>query len=137
MAEVSAEIRDALQACIRDIPVCTEMDFDLIEMSEGHCVITAPQPRQFDGLTGSYHGGLLATVADCIAWFAIATRLGPTTALTTTDLSIRYLAPCFGTVTAEATVIKFGRTLCPVQVDMYDAQRTQVASAQVTYFRMG
>ena len=32
MAEVDAVIRDQLLACIRDIPVCTEMGFELIDM---------------------------------------------------------------------------------------------------------
>jgi len=36
-------------------------------------------------------------------------------------------------VTAKARVIKFGRTLCPVAVDLFDAKGQQVAVAQVNY----
>ena len=50
------------------------------------------------------------------------------------DMNIRFLAPCFTDVTARARVIKLGRTLCPVAVDLYDADDRQVAVAQVSYF---
>jgi acyl-coenzyme A thioesterase PaaI-like protein len=36
-------------------------------------------------------------------------------------------------VTAKATVIKFGRTLCPVSIDLFDAAEKHVAAAQVNY----
>ena len=32
--------------------------------------------------------------------------------------------------------IKFGKTLCPVAVDLFDADGTQVAVAQVNYIRL-
>jgi uncharacterized protein (TIGR00369 family) len=81
----------------------------------------------------SFHGGLLMTIADSTACFAILTRTGPDTKLTTTDMNIRFLAPCLTAVTAKAKVVKFGRTLCPVAVDLYDQQEQHVATAQVTY----
>ena len=76
------------------------------------------------------------TVADSIACFAIMTRTGPDEPMTTTDMNIRFLAPCFSDVTAEARVIKLGRTLCPVQVDLKDVDGKPVAVAQVTYMRL-
>ena len=50
------------------------------------------------------------------------------------DMNIRFLAPCLTAVTARARVIKLGRTLCPVAVDLFDANDRQVAVAQVSYF---
>jgi hypothetical protein len=38
---------------------------------------------------------------------------------------------------AKKTVIKFGKTLCPVSVTLCDAHGTQIAVAQVTYMRLG
>jgi acyl-coenzyme A thioesterase PaaI-like protein len=48
-------------------------------------------------------------------------------------MNIRFLAPCLSDVTVQARVIKAGRTLCPVAVELFDAQNRQVAVAQVTY----
>ena len=47
------------------------------------------------------------TIADSAACFAIFTKTGPEIPLTTTDMNIRFLAPCLSDVTAKAKVIKF------------------------------
>ncbi|MGH9490438.1 MAG: PaaI family thioesterase, partial [Terriglobales bacterium] len=56
--------------------------------------------------------------------------------VTTTDMNIRFLAPCRSDVTARAELIKLGRTLCPVAVQLHDAAGVLVALAQVTYMRL-
>jgi len=48
-------------------------------------------------------------------------------------MNIRFLAPCLTDVTAKARVIKLGRTLCPVAVDLFDETGRHAAVAQVTY----
>lgn len=52
-------------------------------------------------------------------------------------MTIRFLAPCLSDLTARARVIKFGLTLCPVAVDLYDDQGTNVAVAPVTFILLG
>ena len=76
------------------------------------------------------------TLADSVAAFAILTMTGNGERITTTDMNIRFLAPCLSDVTAKARVIKLGRTMCPVSVDLYDAEGTHVAIAQVNYIRL-
>jgi uncharacterized protein (TIGR00369 family) len=73
------------------------------------------------------------TIADSTACFAIFTKTGPFVKLTTTDMNIRFLSPCLSDVTVKAKVIKLGRTLCPVSIDLYDATKKHVAVAQVNY----
>ena len=51
----------------------------------------------------------------------------------TNTFKIRFLSPCLSDVTAKAKVIKLGRTLCPVSVDLFDAAGKHVAVAQVNY----
>ncbi len=121
---------------VKRIPIVDTLKIGIDEFSEGFCRATVPYQRGFDGIFESFHGGLLMTVADSIACFAIMTRTGPDDPLTTTDMNIRFLAPCLTDVTAVARVIKIGRTLCPVAVDLFDANGTQVAVAQVTYMRL-
>jgi len=94
------------------------------------------EPQIYDGVFESFHGGILMTIADSVACFAILTRTDPEEILTTTDMQIRFLAPCLSDVRACARVIKLGRTLCPVHVDLLEANGKQVALAQVTYMRL-
>jgi uncharacterized protein (TIGR00369 family) len=127
------ELKNALLERINRIPIVRTLELEVIRFGDGSCETRVPRKRNYDGVFESFHGGLLMTIADSTACFAILTRTGPDTRLTTTDMNIRFLAPCLTDVTAKARVIKFGRTLCPVAVDLFDAQERQVAVAQVNY----
>ena len=73
------------------------------------------------------------TIADTAACIAIFTRTGVETKLATTDMNIRFLAPCLSHVTAKAKIIKQGKTMCPVAIDLFDEENRHVAVAQVNY----
>ncbi len=133
---MDANSRQTLLARVAVIPIVETLRISIDEFSEGTCMATVPRQRAYDGIYESLHGGILMTIADSIACFAIMTHLGPDAILTTTDMNIRFLAPCLTDVSARATVIKIGKTLCPVAVDLYDESATKVAVAQVTYMRL-
>ena len=48
-----------------------------------------------------------------------------------TDIGIRFPAPFKSEITAEARMIQTGRSLRPVSVDRFDANRTRITVAQV------
>lgn len=96
----------------------------------------APRRREYDGIFKTFHGGLLITIADSTAALAVLTLTGPLAKITTTDMSIRFLIPTLTDVVVEARVIKFGRTLVPLQVDLRNMDGNLVAIAQVTYMRL-
>ena len=122
---------------IGEIPIFHTLRFRVDELGEGSCRATVPYDPKYDGVFESFHGGLLMTIADSVACFAVMTRTGPDAPMTTTDMNIRFLAACRSDVTAHARLIKFGRTLCPVAVELFDAAGVMVAVAQVTYLRLG
>jgi uncharacterized protein (TIGR00369 family) len=126
-------LRRAILERVKKIPIVDTLQLELVAMSEGFCQVRVPRELGYDGIFESFHGGLLMTIADSAACFAIFTRTGPQIRLTTTDMNIRFLAPCLSDVTAKARVIKFGRTMCPVAVDLFDADEQMVAVAQVNY----
>ena len=128
--------QQALLDRIRLIPIVATLKMQLERLDAGHCRIRAPYRRVYDGVFESFHGGLLMTIADSAACFAILTQTDPQEVLTTTDMNIRFLAPCRSDVIAAANVIKLGRTLCPVAVDLTDEAGKTVAVAQVTYMRL-
>ncbi|HET6278723.1 MAG TPA: PaaI family thioesterase [Candidatus Polarisedimenticolia bacterium] len=134
---LSAKQRDALIARARAVPIVSTLKMDVRDLAEGYCETFVERDRIFDGIMETLHGGLLMTIADTTACWAILTHWGPRAKLATTDMSIRFLAPCNTGVIAKARVIKAGRTLCPTAVDMYDGAGRLVAVAQVTYIRLG
>lgn len=133
---IPQEREERLHRCLETLPILKTLGFRLLECHVGFVRVVVPRNDRHNGLHPTFHGGIMTTVADCAAWLAIVTELGADTHLTTSDIHVRFLAPCFTDVTAEARVIKFGRTLCPVDVKLFDANKVQVATAQVTYFRL-
>ena len=122
--------------CAKQIPIFDQIGFQIESLSLGQCIARVPHNKAFDGIFGSFHGGMLATVADTIACFAVMTHTGAQEKMATTDFNIRFLAPCLTDVRAVAKTIKVGKLLCPVQVDLYDMNDRHVAVAQVNYIRL-
>jgi uncharacterized protein (TIGR00369 family) len=127
------KIRQDVLERIKKIPIVNTLGFEFLEIDKGVCKAKVKHDKKYDGIYESFHGGLLLTVADSISAFAILTLAGANAAITTTDMNIRFLAPCRSDVTAEARVIKLGRTLSPVAVELFDDKGVKVAIAQVTY----
>lgn len=121
---------------VKQIPIVSSLGFRFVEWGDGTCKLSMTRDKRYDGIYESLHGGLLMTLADSAACFAIMSRSGPDEVLTTTDMNIRFLAPCLTDPVATARVIKFGKTLCPVTIDIHDQAGVHVAVAQVTYMRL-
>lgn len=131
--EPNAALLQRLQA----VPIFKTLGLRVERMTGGEAVLVAPYSSAYDGIFESFHGGFLMTLADTAACVAVLTMAGADAMITTTDMNIRFLAPCNSDATAEAKVIKFGRTLCPVAVTLRDAKGVEIAIAQVTYMRLG
>jgi uncharacterized protein (TIGR00369 family) len=123
----------AILARIKRIPIFDTLRMSEVVLGEGVAELRVPRQRMYDGVFESFHGGILMTVADSLACFAVLTTTPADQLMTTTDMNIRFLAPCLTDVVAKARVIKRGRSMCPVAVDLFDAGGTLVAVAQVNY----
>ena len=92
------------------------------------------------GIGGSVHGGVLAAMVDVVMLVAIFAefREGEVPA-GTAELSITYLRQTHGDyIDAEARVIKRGRQLAVVEVDIVDAEGALCARGKTLYaFRAG
>ena len=121
---------------IAEIPITGTLGFEFIELNNGICSARVKYEKKYDGIFESFHGGLLMTIADSVSAFAILTLTGADAAITTTDMNIRFLAACRTDVTAIASVIKNGRTLVPVNVELFDENKVKVALAQVNYMKL-
>lgn len=133
---LDSRLKQRILERVSKIPMFQTLQMRVDSMDEGTAVATIPRRLIYDGIYESLHGGILMTLADSAAAFAILTLTGEQEPMTTTDMNIRFLAPCLSAATAKAKVIKLGRTMVPVEVEVYDAEGTLVAVAQVAYFRL-
>ena len=87
------------------------MNFNLVEVSEGHAVFTIqPDERHYNGL-GIAHGGLAATLLDSATGCAINTMMPAGKIFTTLEMKVNYVRPMTretGEVRCEANVIHVG-----------------------------
>lgn len=130
---IATEHQAAILARIQKISIFATLQMEVLAFDEGYCEMKVPRQKIYDGVFESFHGGILMTIADSVACFAILTQTDVEQIMTTTDMNIRFLAPCLSDVVAKARVIKLGRTMCPVAVDLFDAGGKHVAVAQVNY----
>jgi uncharacterized protein (TIGR00369 family) len=136
LKDLDPALVEAILNRIQNIPVFNGLGVEILSFEPGVCIAKVPRQTHLDGIYESFHGGLLMTVADTIACFAVMTITGPDEVMTTTDMNIRFLAPCLSAVTAKAKAIKVGKTMCPVGVELFDDKEKLVAVAQVNYMRL-
>lgn len=73
---------------------------------------------------GYVHGGVLTSIADAAAGYAAMTLSGPGVGVLTTELKVNFLRPAgVGRLLAKGRVIKSGRTLNIVQIDVFEAAK--------------
>ena len=128
---------DRLWARARAVPISETLGLDFVAIERGKCALGWTRDPRYDGIFRSMHGGLMITLADSAAAFALLTVIDPDSRITTTEMNIRFLAPVRERVIAHARVLKAGRSLCPITVDLVDAGGRMVAHAGMTYMRLG
>ena len=127
---------EALMQRIHSVPIIDTLQMDILRVSPGECDAFVPRAEKWDGIYKTFHGGMLATIADTVTCWAILTLAGAETKVATTDFNVRFLAPCNTGVVCHGKVLKFGRTLCPAEAEIRDENKKLVAVAQVTYIRL-
>ena len=137
LAPLTPAEKDAIVARFRTVPLATTLPMEIVSVERGECTFHLKRDPAYDGIFESLHGGILMTLADSAAAFAILTLTNAAETVTTTEMNIRFFAPVLDGVTAHARVIKLGRTLAPVLVDLTDDRGKLVAHAGVTYIRLG
>jgi uncharacterized protein (TIGR00369 family) len=121
---------DAIRERLHTIPAMRTFGYRLEELSRGRAVMVAPYDSKLDGIFQCFHGGLLATLADSTAAVAVLTVTGAETPTTTTDLNIRFLAPCRTDARATAQIIKNGSSLILSEINIHDMNGRHVAVSQ-------
>ncbi|MEB3285968.1 MAG: PaaI family thioesterase [Vampirovibrionales bacterium] len=138
LSGIDPKLEENIRRTVAKIPIMETLSISVEGFAPGMSAIRVPYKKSLDGFFDCFHGGLLMTAADTVACFAVMTETGPEQMMATTDMNIRFLAPCTQDCVAIARLIKAGKTLCPVNVDLYEAESGKhVAVAQVNYIRLG
>jgi uncharacterized protein (TIGR00369 family) len=126
---------DTLAAMVRDCPFHAWLGVELISLDATGIAIRMPWRAEFvsDPERGYAHGGVLASLIDLAADYAVAARLGRGAA--TVDMRVDYhRAAMPGPLVARAAVIKVGGTLATAEARVFDERDELVASGRALFF---
>ena len=125
---------EALRERITLAPFHKWLGLNLAELTEDGIKVTVPWREEFvvNPKAGYTHGGVLATLIDVAADYALAAKLGAP--IPTVDLRVDYHRPAMqGVLTVEARVIKLGRTFSTAEASVYDSEGALLASGRGVY----
>ena len=132
------EVRIArIHEAFASVPYAKFLGLELGEMKPGEASIHLAVRDELRQNQGVVHGGAVASLIDTASAFAVVTRLEPDERVTTTDLTIHYLRPVSaGRITATARIVRAGRRLFVLSVEVMDNQQKLIATAVTTYIRL-
>ncbi|KMO83701.1 phenylacetic acid degradation protein [Mycolicibacterium chubuense] len=112
-----------------------QLNFRDIEESDDRMVIELDNRPDLTNRRGALQGGLVATLIDVAAGRLADRRVGPGRDVTTADMTVHFLAPVLeGPARAEATVVRAGRRLSIIAVDVVDVARDRLAARATLSF---
>ena len=125
------------RAAFASVPYAKLLGLELGEISRGAVSIHLEVRDELRQNQGVVHGGVVASLIDTAAAFAVLTQLETNERVTTTDLTIHYLRPASsGRLTARARIVRGGRRLFVLSVEVTNDQRILVATAVTTYIKL-
>jgi uncharacterized protein (TIGR00369 family) len=114
------------------------LGLQLGEVGDGEVSIHLDVRDQLKQNQGVVHGGAIASLIDTASAFAVLTQIEITERVTTTDLTIHFLRPITsGRMTATARVVRGGRRLFVLSVDVTAETGKLIATAVTTYIKIG
>jgi len=128
-----ARAREAFAA----VPYAKLLGLELGPVSSGQVSIDLSMRDELRQNQGVIHGGAIASLIDTAAAFAVITRLELDERVSTTDLTIHYLRPVTnGRLTATARIVRGGRRLFVLSVEVTNDQQILVATAVTSYIKL-
>jgi len=128
---------ERIRKAFASVPYARFLGLELGEMKSGEASIHLNVRDELKQNQGVMHGGAVASLIDTASAFAVVTRLEPNERVTTTDLTIHYLRPIVsGRLAATARIVRGGRRIFVISVDVTDDQQRLVATAITSYLRL-
>lgn len=135
--EIDPQKLDRARTAFAAVPYARFLGLQLGEVRQGQVSIQLDIRDELKQNQGVVHGGAIASLIDTASAFAVLTQIDLDERVTTTDLTIHYLRPAItGRIVATARIIRRGRRLFVLSVDVLDDAGSHIATALTTYIRI-
>ncbi len=136
-APLTAEEEERIREAFERVPFAHLLKLEIGEVKRGAATLYLEVRDELRQNNGVVHGGVIASLVDTAAAFAIITSLEKDQTTTTVDLTIHYLRPLLGgRVTAQARVLRAGRRILTIRVDVLDETQALAATALTSFIRL-
>jgi uncharacterized protein (TIGR00369 family) len=117
-------------------PPCTEtlgMQLTAVDQANMVCRFDFEARQDFANPTGAIQGGFLAAMLDEAMSTAAIIASNVTMNAPTLEMKVSFLRPLFvGKASAEARILKWGRSTCFIEAELFDPDGKLVAKASAT-----
>src|SRR2546423_10269558 len=125
------------RAAFASVPYAKFLGLRLGEIHNGEVSIHLDVRDELKQNQGVVHGGAVASLIDTASAFAVLTEIDVHERVTTTDLTIHYLRPITeGRMAATARIVRGGRRLFVLSVEVRNDRDVLVATAVTTYIKI-
>ncbi|HVG34826.1 MAG TPA: PaaI family thioesterase [Pyrinomonadaceae bacterium] len=126
-----------LREIFKTIPYVKLIGIKLVGIERGSATLRLDLRDELMRNGGIAHGGVIASLIDTASAFAVMSGLEPGQTTTTIDLTIQYLRPLVkGQARAVARILRSGRRVAVVSVDVKDEREVLAATALTSYLVM-
>jgi acyl-CoA thioesterase len=137
MSEPDPTKLDRARTAFAAVPYAKFLGLELGEVALGEATVHLAVRDELKQNQGVVHGGAIASLIDTASAFALLTYIDVHERVTTTDLTIHYLRPVTeGRMSATAHIVRAGRRLFVLSVEVRNDRNVLVATAVTTYIKI-
>ncbi|HEX8282148.1 MAG TPA: PaaI family thioesterase [Pyrinomonadaceae bacterium] len=136
--ELTAEALAQLEEVFDRIPYVRLLGMEFVAASHGSATFALEAREELTRMGGILHGGAVVSLMDTAAAFAVHTLLEPGGRTVTVNLTVHFLRPGGGgRVEARAKVLRRGRRVIILSVEVTDGAGDLIATSTMTYYTQG
>jgi uncharacterized protein (TIGR00369 family) len=137
-SELRAEELARLRETFAQVPYARLLGLEFVGAERGAAAFALEVREELTRMGGIVHGGAVVSLMDTAAAFAVHTLLEPGVGTVTVDLTVHFLrAARAGRLEARARVLRAGRRVIILSVEVKDASGALISTATMTYYKQG
>ena len=130
---INPRYTEALAKVVNQCPYFSLLSMEIKDLQWGTSLLEVQLEEKHLQPFGNVHGGVMASVVDAAAFWAVFPQVEKGKGLTTVEMKLNYLAPAQkGKLIAQGRCIRIGKTLALGEAQVKDAKGILVAHGTAT-----
>jgi uncharacterized protein (TIGR00369 family) len=114
-------------------PFYEHLGLQLDALADGRSTIRLPFQKHFGNTRGEMHGGAVAALMDAAMSQAVRSTIPMGSVVATITMTLNYMAPAFGELTAKGSVVRGGKSIAFSEAEVTDSKGAVVCRGSATF----